>query len=230
MTPHRIILWDIDGTLLHSGGAGERAIQRAARALYGRELALHELDYRGRTDSLIVRQIFSRFEIPWSEENVARFRETYLAYLEEEIARASGHVFPGVERMLATIEGKPEWQQGLLTGNFERGARIKLDRFGLGRFFSFGAFGDGRECRNEVARAALELLRRRWGEELSAERLFLIGDTPHDVLCAQAIGAYSIAVATGGYSLSELAGYRPTLLLPDLEQLEPALALLQGLS
>lgn len=228
MTPQRIILWDIDGTLLHSGGAGERAIIRAARALYGKEFALQEFDYRGRTDSLIVRQIFTRFEIPWSEEKVVRFRETYLEHLREEISCASGQLFPGVERMLSAIAEIPGWQQGLLTGNFERGARIKLDHFGLGRFFSFGAFGDRFECRNELARAAFQMLRERWGETLSAGRIFLIGDTPHDLRCAQAIGARSIAVATGGYSLSELAGYRPTLLLPDLKQFEPVLSLVKG--
>ncbi|QSR85156.1 HAD family hydrolase [Methylacidimicrobium sp. B4] len=228
MTPHRIILWDIDGTLLHSGGAGEAAIIRTVRALYGKELALPEIDYRGRTDLLIVRQIFTRFGISWSEESVARFRNTYLDYLREEISHASGHLFPGVERMLSSIAEIAGWQQGLLTGNFERGARIKLDHFGLGRFFGFGAFGDRWECRNEVARAAFDLVRERWGESLSAQQIFLIGDTPHDVLCAQAIGACSIAVATGGYSLSELAGYRPTLLLPDLEQFGPVLSLVKG--
>lgn len=230
MNPHRVILWDIDGTLLHSGGAGERAIIRTARTLYGKDLALHELDYRGQTDSRIVRQIFTRFGIPWSEENVVRFRDTYLEHLQEEIAACSGQVFPGVEPMLSTIEQTPGWTQGLLTGNFERGAEIKLDRFGLRRFFAFGSFGDRRECRNEVARAAFAFLRERWGDTLCARQIFLIGDTPYDVLCAQAIGAYSIAVATGGYSLSELAAYRPTLLLPDLAQFEPVLALVGGCS
>ncbi|MDD4932262.1 MAG: HAD family hydrolase [Methylacidiphilaceae bacterium] len=228
MTTLRIILWDIDGTLLHSGGAGETAIARAARELYGQELSLQELDYRGRTDSLIVRQIFSRFHIPWNEENVARFRNCYLQHLGGEISRSPGRVLPGVERLLSAIQERTGWRQGLLTGNFEHGARIKLDHFGLGRFFSFGAFGDRSECRNELARSAMELLRQRWGESVTAKQVFLIGDTPHDVLCAQAIGAYSIAVATGGYCLSELAGCRPTMLLPDLEQFEPLLALVKG--
>lgn len=230
MTTLRIILWDIDGTLLESGGAGVTAIVRTARELHGQDLSLAELDYRGRTDSLIVRQIFTRFQIPWSEENLTRFRNRYLQYLQEEISRSSGRVYPGVERLLSTIQERAGWRQGLLTGNFERGARIKLAHFGLERFFSFGAFGDRWECRNELARSAMQLLRERWGDALSARQVFLIGDTPHDVVCAQAIGAYSIAVATGGYSLSELAGSRPTMLLPDLEQFEPLLALVEGRS
>jgi phosphoglycolate phosphatase-like HAD superfamily hydrolase len=228
MTTLRIILWDIDGTLLESGGAGVTAIVRTARELHGQELSLAELDYRGRTDSLIVRQIFTRFQIPWSEENLTRFRNRYFQYLQEEISRSSGRVYPGVERLLSAIQERAGWRQGLLTGNFERGARIKLAHFGLEHFFSFGAFGDRWESRNELAGSAMQLLRERWGEALSARQLFLIGDTPHDVLCAQAIGAHSIAVATGGYSLSELAGCRPTMLLPDLEQFEPLLALVEG--
>lgn len=199
---------------------------RAARELYGRELSLPELDYRGRTDSLIVRQIFSRCEIPWTEENVARYRDRYLECLGEELPRSSGRVCRGVTDLLSAIERTPGWSQGLLTGNFEEGARIKLDYFGLGRFFSFGLFGDGCECRNELARSALQLLRERSSADLSGEQLLLIGDTPHDVRCAQEIGAYSIAVATGGYSLAELAACHPTILLPDLEQFEPILALL----
>ncbi|VVM06443.1 hypothetical protein MAMC_01093 [Methylacidimicrobium cyclopophantes] len=228
MTPLRIILWDIDGTLLHSGGAGERAIVLATQALYGEEIPLQELDYRGRTDSLIVRQIFSRLNIPWSEENVTRYKECYLRHLAEEISRSSGATYRGVEPLLSTIQRMPDWCQGLLTGNFEGGAKIKLEHFGLGHFFSFGTFGDQSDCRNELARSALQLVRKRWGEALSPRQLFLIGDTPHDILCAKAIGAYSVAVATGGYSLSELAAFRPTMLLPDLEQFEPVLALVKG--
>ncbi|MGH7997468.1 MAG: HAD hydrolase-like protein, partial [Opitutaceae bacterium] len=150
-----------------------------------------------------------------SETNFIRFIDAYLAALPLEMA-ASARVLPGVPGLLADLAKRTDCAQGLLTGNLRRGAELKLSVHGLWGFFPFGAFADDAELRDELGPHALRRAKERHGVDFPPERTWIVGDTPHDIACARAIGARSLAVATGGYSSEALAAHRPTALLPDL--------------
>jgi phosphoglycolate phosphatase-like HAD superfamily hydrolase len=210
-----LLLWDIDGTLLHSSGAGMRALSTGFRHTFGLDDALANIDYSGRTDRHILRQIFTKFGLPATEENFTRFLDGYLAALPDELTRSGAVVLPGVASLLATAAARPDVTQALLTGNMRRGARTKLDHHGLWHYFPFGAFADDSELRNELGPHALRRAREHTGREFSPDRVWVIGDTPHDIACGRAIGAQTLGVATGRHPAAELAGHGPTAVLND---------------
>ena len=211
-----LLLWDIDGTLTLSGGAGMRALQAALRREFGLDGPADGIDYAGRTDTWIMRQIFAHIGLPDSEANLARLLTAYLAELPAALQNPGTRILPGVSATLAVLAGRDHCVQALLTGNVERGARIKLAHHGLTHFFTFGAFGDDSEQRNELGPVALRRARERHGVEFAPERVFVIGDTPHDIACGKVIGAQTIAVATGRYSQEELRAGAPTAVFADL--------------
>lgn len=211
-----LLLWDIDGTLIASGGAGMRALTVALRNVFGVDGSLDDIAFAGRTDRWIMREVFRKFSIPVSEENFARFFEGYVAALPAELANPSARVLPGVREVLHAAAEHGAIAQGLLTGNMRRGAEVKLAHHGLWEHFPFGAFADDSELRNDLGPHALRRAREHHGVEFAAANVWIIGDTPHDIACGKVIGARTLALATGGYSLDELRTHSPTVVLPDL--------------
>lgn len=172
--------------------------------LHGIARGLQGLEIAGRTDKWIVEQLLAREKLPHGEREIARFLDAYVERLAEELPRRQGGLHPGVLGILEEAHRRPDLVQGLLTGNIEKGARLKLSRYGVNHFFEFGAFADDSPVRNELGPHAQRRARDRHGEEFPPERIFIIGDTPHDVACARAIGARAIAVATGSFSAVQL--------------------------
>ncbi|KIE58652.1 haloacid dehalogenase [Methylacidiphilum kamchatkense Kam1] len=212
-----IILWDIDGTLIHSSGSGVRAIFRTINELYNIEVHPKELDYRGRTDLMIAKQILNRCQVPWTPENLSIYRNHYLKVLREELtSQDTGKLCPGILDILQTISTISSVKMGLLTGNFRKAAQIKLSYYRVWTYFSFGLFGDLHESRNYLASMAAELVMAMFGQVIEKKNFWVVGDTPHDVLCAKFAGFTSIAVATGGFSKEELDQYKPDYSFKDL--------------
>lgn len=210
-----LLLWDIDGTLICSGGAGERALLLALKREFGLDGSLDGIDYAGRTDAWIAREILTRHGRPATAESIRRYLEAYLDFLAAGIANPQARLQPGVSALLETIRGRGDIAQGLLTGNLARGARLKLEHFDVWRYFEFGAFADDSPRRNDLGPHALRRAREHHRAEFPADRVFVIGDTPHDIECGRVIGARTIAVATGRYSLAELRACEPTAAFAD---------------
>lgn len=202
--PRKLLLWDIDGTILHTGKAGEAALGHAMEKLHGVSGGLQGLEIAGRTDKWIVEQLLAREGLPHGGSEVIRFLNVYVERLAEELPKRTGGLHPGVLGILEEGHRRKDIVQGLLTGNIEKGARLKLNRYGVNHFFEFGAFADDSPIRNELGPHAKRRARDHHGEEFPPERIFIIGDTPHDVACARAIGARAIAVATGSFSVEQL--------------------------
>lgn len=215
-----LLLWDIDGTLIASGGAGMRALQHALRSVFGIDASLADIDFAGRTDRWIMRVVFERFSLPATEENFSRFFEGYVAMLPRELAHPGARVLPGVRELLRQAAVHGAVAQGLLTGNLRRGAQAKLAHHGLWEHFAFGAFGDDSEFRNELGPHALRRASDHLGLVFERDRTWIIGDTPHDIACGRAIGVRTLAVATGGSTREELERHRPDALLADLADAE----------
>ncbi len=213
-----LLLWDIDGTLTLSGDAGMKALDAALRREFGvsAPAPTKGIDFAGRTDTWIMRQIFARIGLPDSEANHARLLAGYLAELPTALKNPECRILPGVTAALATLAARQDCAQALLTGNFERGARIKLTHHGLSHYFPFGAFADDSERRTELGPVALRRAREHHGVTFEPTSVFVIGDTPHDIECGKAIGAHTIAVATGRYSVDELHAKSPTAVFSNL--------------
>jgi phosphoglycolate phosphatase-like HAD superfamily hydrolase len=212
----KLLLWDIDGTILHTGKAGETALGRAMEKLYGINRGLQGLEIAGRTDKWIVGQLLGRDGKPNGLEEVAQFLDVYVELLAEELPRRNGGLHPGVLGILEEAHKRAELVQALLTGNIEKGARLKLTRYGVNHFFDFGAFADDSSIRNELGPHAKRRAEEKHGEEFPPERIFVIGDTPHDVACARAIGAKAIAVATGSFTKRQLKDCGADAVFTDL--------------
>jgi phosphoglycolate phosphatase-like HAD superfamily hydrolase len=212
-----LILWDIDGTLLHSGGAGMRALTAALRTVCGIDGSLADVDFAGRTDPWIVRQVLRKFGLDDSPEAIARYLDGYLTALPTHMAAAGARVLPGARRLLDEAALRPEVAQALLTGNVRRGAETKLGYHGLWHYFPLGAFADDSEVRNELGPHALRRAHAHWGVEFSPARVWIVGDTPHDIACARAIGARVLAVASGASSTADLARHAPDALMESLD-------------
>ncbi len=228
MTP-ALLLWDIDGTLIQSGGAGERALVRATETTQNVSFDLHQLDWAGRTDRRIAEMILDRLGRPRTAESVADLVEAYLDSLAEEIGRRQGTILPGIASILEHIDKSDRFFQGLLTGNMKRGAEIKLGHYGLWRYFPFGAFADDAVHRNELGPHALRKAVACHGVEFPPDRTFVIGDTPHDIDCGKVIGARTIAVATGKYGVEALETHQPDALFNDFADFEALLNALEVL-
>ena len=202
-----IVLFDIDGTLVLTGRAGLRGMNAAFSRLYGSVEALVGIPVAGRTDRAIVSDALRAAGLAVTSDEIRRLRDAYVADLQIEIGKPvpdfSG-VLPGVEALLDELEARPDVSVGLLTGNFEAGARIKLGHFDLWDRFAFGAFGDDHDDRNALVPIALTRAREAGIAEPPADRVVVIGDTPLDVACARAHGARAVAVATGSYSSEQL--------------------------
>lgn len=211
-----VLLFDIDGTLLSSGGAGKAAMESALLAEFHLPALTARVPYSGRTDRAISRDLLREHGLLDSEDNLQRLHAAYLSRLPDCLRTCPGKVLPGVAELMRELAGRAAVAVGLLTGNIQAGARLKLGHYGIAHHFAFGGFGDRHWERDDVAREALATAERHLNRSLNPETVWVIGDTPLDVCCARAIGAKAIAVATGWHPLEELRGCEPDVLLPDL--------------
>jgi phosphoglycolate phosphatase-like HAD superfamily hydrolase len=227
-TERRLLLFDIDGTLITSGGAGEGALKDAMKERFGVEEDLQGILLAGATDAKIARELLAKHHIEVSAENVAALLDEYLQHLAGRMSRHDGRLLPGIVPVLQALENHPEAVLALLTGNLTRGAEIKLTHYGVWNFFEFGAFADDHHDRNELGKFALARAHERHGIEFPPERVYVIGDTPRDIECGRAIGAKTVAIATGHYSMPELAEHAPDFLFEDFSDTQRVLACLLG--
>lgn len=211
-----ILFWDIDGTLLTTGKAGVPAWEEAVRETTGREFSLSSIRIDGLSDYLIAVRTLELLELETTPERVLRLVTRYEELLHTTLPQRQGRVLPNVRQILDETRGRADVRNYLLTGNTRGGARAKLSHYGLWDYFPDGAFAEDTGDRPSIAARAVELARR--AGPLSEERFFVIGDTPHDVQAANAIGALTIAVATGGYSRAELEEHRPWRLVDVLPE------------
>lgn len=193
-----------------------KALQMALGNVFGEPGSIAGIDFAGRTDPWIIRQIFARYGIEDSRENHARFVDGYISLLPDVLRQSGTAVLPGVREILGHAAKHPNVVQGLLTGNLRRGAETKLGFHGLWGHFPIGAFADDSEVRNELGPHALRRARGHWGLEFPAERVWIVGDTPHDIACARAFGARVLAVATGGSGVPALSFHEPDAVLTNL--------------
>src|SRR5216684_2303946 len=216
----RLLLFDIDGTLIHSGGAGVEALKRALTERFGIKDDLHDIEIAGMTDSGIVISILKKHQIPTTADNIAAFLDSYVHFLSLELPRRKGNLLPGVLELLEQLKSRPHVVLALLTGNVSRGARLKLEHYGVWHFFEFGAFADDHRDRNQLGHFARARAREKHGREFAASEIDVIGDTPRDIACGRARGARTIAVAQGTWSRDELAKYQPDFLIDDLSNVK----------
>ncbi len=219
------VLFDIDGTLLASGGAGKAALESAFTDVFGIALRV-QIPYSGRTDRAIGRDLLRLHDVDPSDENWHRLLARYLARLPDSLNSHQGRVLPGILALLETLQKREDVALGLLTGNVHAGARVKLGHYGLFEHFAFGGFGDHHFDRDDVAREALAAVQTHVHPQMPVERIWVIGDTPLDVRCARAIGAKVAAVATGLHSVEQLRETAPDVTLADFADPSPFLALL----
>jgi phosphoglycolate phosphatase-like HAD superfamily hydrolase len=230
MADRKIVLFDIDGTLVLTGRAGLRAMNRACEAVISHPNALDGIAVAGRTDWAILHDAVARTGRHLDPALLRALRDAYAVILPEEIARPGEGVkavMPGVRELLVALAARPDVFVGLLTGNFETTARIKLEYFNLWQYFRCGAFGDDAADRNALVPFALERVRACGPDAGGSDAVFVIGDTPHDIACAAAGGAVAIGVATGTFSVQELRDSGADLVFPDLSDTAAVLAGLQ---
>lgn len=212
-----MILFDIDGTLVRTGGAGKVAMEAALAGEFGVRVAAEEIPYSGRTDRAIGRDLLAAHGVDPSPANQSRLHEGYLARLPAALAANPGTVLPGVVALLGALRPRGDVVLGLLTGNVRRGAERKLGHFGLwDHFGGVGGFGDDHYDRDDVARSALAEVERHVGRRVDPAAVWVIGDTPLDVQCARAIGAKAVAVATGWHPIADLHAAGADYVFADL--------------
>jgi phosphoglycolate phosphatase len=213
----RLVLFDVDGTLIRTGGAGVKAFAKTFVSEFKVADGFERLKFAGRTDIGLVREFFGFHQIEPSHANLQRFFNHYVFWLDHLLKESEGEVCAGVWELIRGLRSLPQAPLlGLLTGNIRLGAEIKLRHFNLWDVFETGAFGDEHEDRSRIATLALERGSRILGQDLRGDEVLVIGDTPLDIRCARAIGAKALAVATGGADLAELKRHQPDWAITDL--------------
>jgi len=220
----RLVLFDIDGTLLSTDGAAGRAFEAAMIDVYGTAGPILDVSFAGKTDPQIAHELLSRAGLDRAriDEGLPRLWDGYLERFVDELARTPVRVFPGVMAFLDLIESRAdEATTGLLTGNIEEGARRKLDAAGIGfDRFVVGAFGSDREDRNELPAVALARAETITGVRFEGKEMAIVGDTPADITCGEVVGARTVAVATGVFASEQLAACGPDFLFDSLADAE----------
>lgn len=214
-----VCLFDIDGTLLSSGGAGQAAMEVALESTFGITAPTQGISVAGRTDRAIVTELMQFHGVENSESNWSKFVSAYLDRLPHELTSREGLILPGVQELLAELHRRQSLTMGLLTGNFQRGAELKLDHYQLSQYFSGGGFGDDHFDRDDVAKTAIVKVRERMALTGDTD-VWVIGDTPADVKCGRAINATVVAVATGLHSIDDLEACDPDYLCEDFSDVE----------
>lgn len=225
----RLFLFDIDGTLVSARGAGRAALRRALESVFGTAGPVDSYDFRGKTDPRIVHDLMGEagFAAEVIEARIAACFRVYERELETRLGDGSAvQMMPGIRELVGGLAARADAVVGLLTGNIEAGARLKLRPTGLLPRFRVGAFGSDDIDRRRLPLIARDRARALVGHEFSFDRVTIIGDTPHDVDCARACGAVAAAVATGQYAAAELSACAPDLLFGDFSDVARALATL----
>jgi phosphoglycolate phosphatase-like HAD superfamily hydrolase len=216
----RLVLFDIDGTLVHTGGAGTKAFAKTFATEFDLHHGSEKMKFAGRTDVSLVREFFKMHHLDERPEHFNQFFARYVFWLDHIVEQSTGGECAGVREFIAGLLALPRPPMlGLLTGNIRLGAEIKLRRFGLWDYFTMGGFADDHEDRNHIAVAALERGRRILGKDLQPQEIVVIGDTPFDVRCGKFIGAKTLAVATGGSKLEELKPLAADWAVADLTRI-----------
>jgi phosphoglycolate phosphatase len=224
-----LILFDIDGTLVLTGGAGGRAMSLAFEEVFAIANAFDGMTMAGRTDAWILTDAVAAHRIPPDSPHLPRFRDAYVRHLAVELEKpgvARKGLMPGVRELLDALAPRDDVYLALLTGNYEAGARLKLEYFDLWKYFSCGAFGDDAPHRNVLVPKALSKVAACGGPAFGPADTIVIGDTPLDVGCARHVGARSVGVATGSHSIEELRAAGADAVLKDLSDTEEAVRLL----
>ena len=208
------LLFDIDGTLLRAGNAGMKAVHETLVEMFG-EVQESGLVVHGRTDHGIMTDVFLGIGQDYQQHR-NDFDQLYWSKLPEVMAKSNGELLPGVSQLLKDLSAEPDVALGILTGNARAAANIKLKYFGIEQYFSFGGYGDHHSDRNQVAALAVEDARLSLGEAFDREKVWVIGDTVNDIVCARSIGAKVVAVETGGGTREELLEAEPDTVLSDL--------------
>ncbi|TCD48802.1 HAD family hydrolase [Chlorobium sp. N1] len=218
--PRKLVLFDIDGTLLNVGPVNRRVIQDALLEVYGTEGSAATHSFAGRMDNVIIREVLEETELAAEEieEKFDRAKAAYIRLFRERATPADVTLTEGVVPLLERLASRTDILVGLLTGNFEASGRHKLKLPGINHFFPFGAFADDAPHRNDLPAVAVEKARQLTGERFSGHDVVVIGDTEHDINCARAHGALALAVATGTYSLDRLRTHEPDVLLENLNR------------
>ncbi len=214
-----VLFWDIDGTLLTTGRAGIFAWEDASAEVLGRKIDLASLKTSGLTDVEVARSVIEAAGQRPDPDVVDRLLRSYEGHLPPSLPRRTGQLRPGVLAILQEAQKRPDVVSALLTGNTRAGARAKLTYYGIHSFFPFGAFADDAPDRPSIARRAFDLARERC-PGLTPDRVYVIGDTPHDIHCGKAIGAKTVAVAFAPYTVEDLRKHGPWWVMESLP--EPA--------
>jgi len=221
----RLILFDIDGTLIDSGGAGVRALDFALKELFAVEDGFHGISMAGKTDPSIMREGLIKHGLS-ADGNLEKVMAAYLRHLRQEIQNDRKQIKPGIYEALGKLQSKADLSLGLLTGNIEQGARIKLEPFQLNTYFPTGAFGSDDEDRNMLLPVAVTRYETLFSHTIRIEECIVVGDTARDVECAQIYGAACFAVATGPYSVDDLRDAGADYVVEDLSDPAPLLQFL----
>lgn len=216
----KLVLFDIDGTILLSGGAGKRAMDRALVEVFGSS-GPADHSFGGKTDPQIVRELMriDGHEDPHIDGQMSELLDRYLSYLQQEIDadRSKVETMPGIHELLDALELRDDVILGLLTGNLVAGAKTKLSAAGIDfDRFRVGAFGSDHEARGELPAVAQRRAREELGVDVPGRDVVVIGDTPADIQCGQSIGARAIAVATGHFTVDDLRVHHPAVVFEDL--------------
>lgn len=205
-----VLFWDIDGTLIDSGGAGRLALTDAASEMVGESVDLSPMKMAGLTELAIAINILETIGLMPSEKNIELLLSLYQKNIASCLHKTQGYIMAGVQEILDTLQNCEQVLSILLTGNCEPGAWAKLSYYALDHYFSLGAFGEKHCDRNELARFALTLAQAQV-KNLNLDRCYVIGDTPYDIRCGQAIGVKTIAIANEHYGVDELARHNSSL-------------------
>jgi phosphoglycolate phosphatase-like HAD superfamily hydrolase len=226
----RLVLFDIDGTLLSASGVSGRALGEALREIFGVMGPMEGYDYSGKTDPLIVRELmvaagFSHAEV---DRRMAPTLDLYRRRLAEVLRPE--HVRPkaGIGALLAALAAEPAVTLGLLTGNLEACARLKLEPLGVNGHFGFGAYGSDHEDRHQLPAVAVHRAQQATGIRFEGKRIVVVGDSIHDVRCGRGLGVRAVAVASGKTSPGTLAAESPDALLPDFADTRASLDAILG--
>lgn len=222
----RLLLFDIDSTLLNTGGAGIESLRKRVRERFQVTDDLSDIEIAGKTDIVIIGDILRKYRVEATPENIRCFADDYLRGLPEELERCHGRVLPGMAELLERLHPNPAIVLALLTGNLRRGAQLKLAYYGLWHYFEFGAFADDHHDRDELGTFARQRAQEKHGHDFDGAQIDVIGDTGHDIGCGKAIGARTIAVATGTWSAARLRSLRPDFFFADFSDVTAAVNVL----
>ena len=230
--PDRLVLFDIDCTLIDAHGAGGRAILRAIKDVYGVEGELGDYSFHGRTDPGIIRDLAELWGAAAQAVGTDRLVEEciarYVELLRDEITRVEVETLPGIHELVVALAADRRALVGLLTGNVVEGARLKLEPTGLYQLFKVGAYGSDSSLRADLPAVAVARAEALDGRRYAGKDVVVIGDTPADVECGASLGVTAIAVATGRHAVDELAAYAPDHLFPDFSDWRAAYAVIMG--